>query len=115
MGSFFSRGTAGSIGNSSLNRSVINDPIHKFIFGHQPQINATAGPYAGIAPTLAAAQRGYATGPAGQAAPLNGTSAQLQGLGNQLAPPPAVAPNMAIRPVMGGQIRPQAAGSIYGY
>lgn len=113
MGTFFNRSTAGSIGNSSLNRSVINDPIHQFIFGRQPKVLPTAGPYAGATPTLAAAARGYATGPQGQAAPLTGQSAQLQGLGNQLAP--ASAPTMTVRPVMGGQPRAMGAGGIYGY
>lgn len=79
MGSFFGGSRAGSIGGSSLNNDVMNDPIHKFIFGNQPQLNATAGPYAGIAPSLAMAQRGYAVqnGQPGNA--VNpGTSAQLQ-------------------------------------
>lgn len=122
MGNFFSGSRTGSIGNNSVNTAVMNDPIHKALFGN-PQFHATAGPYAGVAPTLAAAQRGYATGPQGQAAPLTGTSQQLAGLGTELAPPapapvPAAVP-ITQRPVMGnpGQMMRPAigAGGIYGY
>src|ERR1700722_10657742 len=77
MGSFFSGSRAGSIGGSSLNNDVMNDPIHKFIFGSQPEILPTAGPYAGQAPSLAAANGGYALNSAGQPS-LAGRSAQLQ-------------------------------------
>lgn len=76
--SFFSGNRTGSIGGSSLNNAVMNDPIHKFLFGTN-NVQATAGPYAGVAPTLASAQRGYALTPNGQAAGTlqPGNSAQL--------------------------------------
>lgn len=65
--------------NSTVGRSMINDPVSNFLFGKQRQINATAGPYAGYTPTLAAANAGYATQPNGQAATTAqpGRSAQL--------------------------------------
>jgi hypothetical protein len=61
MGSgFFGGSRAGSIGGNSVNNDIMNDPIHQFLFGKQPSSNAVAGPYAGITPTLAAANNGYA-------------------------------------------------------
>jgi hypothetical protein len=80
MGSgFFGGSRAGSIGGSSLNNDVMNDPIHQFLFGKQPENPATAGPYAGITPTLAMAQRGYALTPSGGVANATtpGSSPQL--------------------------------------
>ena len=80
MGSgFFGGSRAGSIGGSSLNNDVINDPIHQFIFGKQPENPATAGPYAGMTPTLAQAQGGYALTPTRMpgTAVAPGNSAQL--------------------------------------
>ena len=77
MGSNFFRGrelgpVSGLAPNSTVGRAMINDPVSNFLFGKQRQVNATAGPYAGMAPSLAAANGGYALTPNGQA----GTTAQ---------------------------------------
>lgn len=66
--------------NSTIGRSAQNDPVSTFLFGKPASYTPTAGPYAGMAPTLAASQRGYATQPNGQAGNVAtpGNSAQLQ-------------------------------------
>lgn len=89
-------GSPGS--QSTLGKAIMNDPIHNFLFGGKPAyVMPTAGPYAGVAPTLAGAQSGYALNSQGQvAAPGTGTSPQLQAtfggqapkaLGDQFASP----------------------------
>lgn len=83
MGTAFFQGNQSSTGG----RTIVNDPIHSFVFGRPAQVLPTAGPYAGVSPTLAMAQRGYATQANGQAgnAATPGRSAQLDavfGAGN---------------------------------
>ncbi len=75
MGTAFFQGQQNSTGG----RAIVNDPIHSFIFGRPAQVNATAGPYAGVAPSLGMAQRGYALTPSGQpgGGMTPGNSAQL--------------------------------------
>lgn len=84
MGSNFFRGrelgpVSGLAPNSTVGKAILNDPVSNFLFGKRQQVLPTAGPYAGIAPTLGAAQRGYALTPSGQAAGTlqPGNSAQL--------------------------------------
>lgn len=85
MGSNFFRGRElGPVGamspNSTFGRAVNNDPVSNFLFGKQRQVLPTAGPYAGYAPSLAAANGGYATQANGAAATTAqpGQSAQLR-------------------------------------
>jgi hypothetical protein len=85
--------------NSTIGKAMLNDPVSNFLFGKPKYVMPTAGPYAGIAPSLAGAQSGYALDSKGQpAAPGAGTSAQLnatfgtaQPLGNNFAPAPGPA------------------------
>lgn len=96
---------AGSPGSgSTVGKSIMNDPVHNFLFGGKPQaIPATAGPYAGIAPTLAGAQGGYGlsngnpigTGGGGSSPQLQATFGNAQGNpGGNLSP--------AARPMLSG-------------
>lgn len=102
--------------NSTIGKAMLNDPVSSFLFGKPKYVMPTAGPYAGVAPTLAGAQSGYALNNAGQpAAPGTGTSPQLnatfgaqQPLGNSFATPapgPAMSgvPNAANPYVMASQ------------
>lgn len=67
-------------GNSTLGRSYSNDPVNNFLFGTKQQsIPATAGPWAGTAPSLSSAAGGYGVTPGGspQLSGGAGNNAQL--------------------------------------
>lgn len=116
-------GSPGS--QSTLGKAIMNDPVHNFLFGGKPAyVMPTAGPYAGVAPSLAGAQGGYALNSQGQvAAPGAGTSPQLQAtfgtpaakpLGDALAP---AAPPMSGVPNTVNPLQMRAApgqGNLYG-
>lgn len=86
MGSFFSGRELGPISavapNSGLGKAANNDPVSNFLFGSAPKyVMPTAGPWAGQAPSLAAANSGYglnatgnpSLGGGGQSAQLGAT------------------------------------------
>lgn len=88
-------------GNGTVGRAMVNDPVSKFLFGAPKYVMPTAGPWAGVTPSLAAANSGYGTtngnpqlNGGGQSAQLNATFAQR---------PASLPIQPAQRPVMGAQ------------
>lgn len=107
MGSAFLKGRelgplAGN-GNSTVGRAMVNDPVSKFLFGAPKYVTPTAGPWAGVAPSLAAANSGYGLNATGNPQ-LNGGGVSPQ-LSATFAQRPATMPiqQPAQRPVMGAQ------------
>lgn len=93
MGSFFGGGAKSAVdpagtayqqmgspgGQSTIGKAIMNDPVHNFLFGGKPAyVMPTAGPWAGQAPSLAAANSGYGLNATGNPSlGGGGTSPQL--------------------------------------